>query len=76
MAHLECGVVGATEQGDHTLFLAEVLAAWADEDAFEEHWQPEHELGRLLHHLGGRTTPWASAWWTRARRRRRRAEEG
>ena len=54
VAHLECGVVGVTEQGDHTLFLGEVLAAWADEDAFKEQWQPAHELGRLLHHLGGR----------------------
>ncbi|HUS16955.1 MAG TPA: flavin reductase family protein [Chloroflexia bacterium] len=54
VAHLECGVVGRSEQGDHTLFVAEVLAAWADEEAFDERWRPEHELGRLLHHLGGR----------------------
>jgi flavin reductase (DIM6/NTAB) family NADH-FMN oxidoreductase RutF len=54
VAHLECGVVGRSEQGDHTLFVAEVLACWADEDAFQERWQPEHEMGRLLHHLGGR----------------------
>jgi flavin reductase (DIM6/NTAB) family NADH-FMN oxidoreductase RutF len=54
VAHLECGVVGQVEQGDHTLFVAEVLAAWADESAFNEGWQPAHELGQLLHHLDGR----------------------
>jgi flavin reductase (DIM6/NTAB) family NADH-FMN oxidoreductase RutF len=54
VAHLECGVVGASEQGDHTLFVAEVLAAWAEETAFAEHWLPDQESGRLLHHLGGR----------------------
>jgi flavin reductase (DIM6/NTAB) family NADH-FMN oxidoreductase RutF len=55
VAHLECGVVGRSEQGDHPLFVAEVHAAWADESAFTEHgWQPTHDLGRLLHHLGGR----------------------
>ncbi|HMA37922.1 MAG TPA: flavin reductase family protein [Chloroflexia bacterium] len=54
VAHLECGVVGRSDQGDHTLFVAEVLAAWADEAAFAEQWLPENEAGRLLHHLGGR----------------------
>jgi hypothetical protein len=34
--------------------VAEVLAAWAEETAFAEHWLPEQEIGRLLHHLGGR----------------------
>ncbi len=53
VAHLECGVVARSEQGDHTLFVAEVLAAWADEDAFAERWRPAQEAGRLLHHLGG-----------------------
>ena len=53
-AHLECGVVGRSDQGDHTLFVAEVLAAWADEAAFAERWRPEEETGQLLHHLAGR----------------------
>jgi len=54
VAHLECGVVGQSGQGDHSLFVAEVLAAWADEDAFADGWQPAQETGRLLHHIGGR----------------------
>ena len=54
VAHLECGVVGQVEQGDHTLFIAEVLAAWAEEAAFVEGWQPANAAGQLLHHLGGR----------------------
>lgn len=54
VAHLECGVVGQVEQGDHTLFIAEVLVAWAEEEAFVESWQPAQAAGQLLHHLGGR----------------------
>jgi flavin reductase (DIM6/NTAB) family NADH-FMN oxidoreductase RutF len=54
VAHLECGVLARSEQGDHTLFVAEVLAAWADEEAFQEQWLLEQEVGQLLHHLGGR----------------------
>jgi flavin reductase (DIM6/NTAB) family NADH-FMN oxidoreductase RutF len=53
LAHLECGVVNRIMVGDHELFVGQVLAAWADEAAFTEGWQPEHEAARLLHHLGG-----------------------
>ncbi len=54
VAHLECGVVGQVEQGDHTLFIAEILAAWAEETAFNEGWQTNQPAGQLLHHLSGR----------------------
>ena len=53
VAHLECGVVEVMPVGDHELFVGQVLGAWAEADAFADGWQPEHELGRLLHHLGG-----------------------
>jgi flavin reductase (DIM6/NTAB) family NADH-FMN oxidoreductase RutF len=53
LAHLECGVVDVVPVGDHELFVAQVLVAWADDEAFVEGWLPEQERGRLLHHLGG-----------------------
>src|SRR5438046_1706126 len=53
LAHLECGVTQIVPTGDHDLFVAQVLAAWAEETAFSDGWQPENEAARLLHHLGG-----------------------
>ena len=54
LAHLECGLVEAYEAGDHTLFLGEIVGAWADEDAFDEFWKLEAEELSPLQHLGGR----------------------
>mgnify|MGYP005840488079 CR=1 FL=1 len=54
LAHLECGVVEAYETGDHTLFIGEVIGAWAEEEAFDEFWKLETEELSPLHHLGGR----------------------
>ncbi len=55
LAHLECGLVEAYEAGDHTLFLAEVVGAWADEDAFDGGtWTLASEELSPLQHLGGR----------------------
>jgi flavin reductase (DIM6/NTAB) family NADH-FMN oxidoreductase RutF len=62
LAHLECAVVTAVEAGDHTLFIAEVLGAWAEEEAFggdsaaEGTWRAsdDEDLSPLLH-LGGRS---------------------
>jgi flavin reductase (DIM6/NTAB) family NADH-FMN oxidoreductase RutF len=53
LAHLECGLVEVVPVGDHTLFVGQVLAAWAEDWAFTDGWQPDKEEARLLHHLGG-----------------------
>ncbi len=52
LAHLECGVVDAMEVGDHTLFLGEVVGAWAEEEAFDTFWKLEAEELSPLVHLG------------------------
>lgn len=53
LAHLECGVVEVVPVGDHTLFVGQVLTAWAEDWAFTDGWLPDKEEARLLHHLGG-----------------------
>ena len=53
LGHLECAVVEAHSLGDHTFFVGQVVAAWAEEGAFEETWLLEDEEARPLHHLGG-----------------------
>jgi flavin reductase (DIM6/NTAB) family NADH-FMN oxidoreductase RutF len=54
IGHLECGVVEKVPAGNHTLFLAEIVAASADELAFDgERWTLEDESVKPLHHLGG-----------------------
>lgn len=55
LAWLECRIYPEPHnQQTYDLFLAEVVAAWAEDWAFKDgHWQdlpPEH---RALHHLGG-----------------------
>ena len=52
LAHLECGLVEAYEAGDHTLFVGEVIGAWAEEEAFDEFWKLESEELSPLQHLG------------------------
>jgi flavin reductase (DIM6/NTAB) family NADH-FMN oxidoreductase RutF len=54
LAHLECGLVETHETGDHTLFIGEVIGAWADENAFDEFWKLENEELSPLQHLGAR----------------------
>jgi len=53
LGHLECAVVEAIELGDHTLFVGEVVAAQAEEEAFDGYWRLEDEEAKPLHHLGG-----------------------
>lgn len=56
LAHVECGIVDVITPGDHSLFVAEVLGAWAEEEAFNGVWlapEDNEELQPLLH-LGGR----------------------
>jgi flavin reductase (DIM6/NTAB) family NADH-FMN oxidoreductase RutF len=54
IGHLECGVTDTVRAGNHTLFLAEIVAAAADELAFDgERWTLADESVKPLHHLGG-----------------------
>jgi len=58
LGHLECAVIEAYDAGEeHTVFFAEVVAAQAEEEAFEETWlvPEEEEEAKPLHHLGGHT---------------------
>ncbi|MCL7415755.1 MAG: flavin reductase family protein [ANME-2 cluster archaeon] len=52
VAHIECRLVNAWNAGDHTIFLGEVVAACADEDAFNSHLQLNNNI-QTLHHMGG-----------------------
>ncbi|MHB1294271.1 MAG: flavin reductase family protein [Anaerolineae bacterium] len=55
LAYLECAIVDVLQPGDHTLFVAQVIGAWAEEDAFGGSWlapEDNEELCNLLH-LGG-----------------------
>ncbi len=54
LGHLECAVEEAYEAGsEHTLFVAEVVGAQADDSAFGETWLLNDANARPLHHLGG-----------------------
>jgi flavin reductase (DIM6/NTAB) family NADH-FMN oxidoreductase RutF len=54
IGHLECGVIDTLRTGNHTLFIAEIVAASADELAFDgERWILADESVKPLHHLGG-----------------------
>jgi flavin reductase (DIM6/NTAB) family NADH-FMN oxidoreductase RutF len=55
IGHLECGVLQRLTPGDHTIFIAEVLAAQVESGAFDGVWLVEKEEARVLHHLGGST---------------------
>jgi flavin reductase (DIM6/NTAB) family NADH-FMN oxidoreductase RutF len=54
IGHIECGVINAYEVGDHTLFVAEVVAVQAEKEAFEERWLLKVKEATPLHHLSGR----------------------
>lgn len=51
VGHLECKLIEKPDAGDHSIFVGEVLAAYAEADKFDEVWQVE-QTG-ILHHLGG-----------------------
>ncbi len=54
IGHLECAVVNAVRAGNHTLFIAEIVAAAAEDTAFDgERWTLADEEVKPLHHLGG-----------------------
>ena len=55
LAHIECAVVDRMAPGDHSPFIAQIVGAWAEDEAFADVWrvqgQPEDLLP--LTHLGG-----------------------
>ncbi len=56
LAHLECAVVTVLSPGDHSLFMAQVVGAWAEEEAFAGIWRADVDEGlKPLIHLGGGT---------------------
>ena len=54
MAHLECRVAQDVIAGDHTLYIAEILAASAYNEFFEGTWRFKDMDSRTLHYLGGK----------------------
>ncbi len=54
LAHIECAVVDILAPGDHSLFVVEVVGAWAEEEAFGQTWKVDDQQEDLLplHHLG------------------------
>ena len=56
LAHVECAVVDIVAPGDHSLFIAQIVGAWAEEEAFEETWLAPEDTEELLPllHLGGK----------------------
>lgn len=55
LAHVECTVVDVLAPGDHSLFVAEVVGAWAEEEAFQGVWQLPEQIEELVpvYYLGG-----------------------
>jgi len=49
IAHLECRVVNSVATGDHTIFIGEVVAAYAEEEAFREKMLNPKVAKPLLH---------------------------
>jgi len=49
IAHLECRVTNQIKTGDHTLFIGEVLEAYADEDIFTKCVMDNEKFRTLLH---------------------------
>ena len=56
IAHIECGVVGRYDTGDHSLFIGEIVAASAEQTAFDgEMWTCADESVTPFQHLGKNT---------------------
>lgn len=52
VAHLECRLHSQFPTGDHTIFVGEVIEAYADKDAFMDEY--DLEKARMILHLGGK----------------------
>jgi len=51
VAHLECKLYKQVQAGDHTLFIGEVVAAYANRDMFAQTYNLEK--AELIYHMGG-----------------------
>jgi flavin reductase (DIM6/NTAB) family NADH-FMN oxidoreductase RutF len=51
VAHLECKLHSQFTTGDHTIFVGEIVEAYADKDAFTEEYNLEK--AKMIFHLGG-----------------------
>lgn len=51
IAHLECRLHSKFKTGDHTIFVGEVVEAYADKDVFTDKY--DISKARMLFHLGG-----------------------
>ena len=51
VSHLECRLHQQITIGDHTLFVGEVLVAYADNEAFDERYNLQKV--KLIYHMGG-----------------------
>ena len=55
VAHIECGVIERVSFGDHDLFIGEVLAVQAHDEAFNERWMVEVDAGQVRSSISART---------------------
>lgn len=51
IAHLECRLHSQFKTGDHTVFVGEILEAYADKDVFTDKY--DIDKARMLFHIGG-----------------------
>ena len=51
VAHLECNLLNQFEIGDHTLFVGEVIAAYANNGIFDKVF--DVAKAKLVYHMGG-----------------------
>jgi len=51
IAHLECKLHSQFKTGDHTVFVGEILGAYADKGVFTDKY--DLDKARMLYHLGG-----------------------
>lgn len=51
VAHLECKLHSQFTTGDHTIFVGEIIEAYADKEAFKEKY--DLEKAKMIFHLGG-----------------------
>jgi flavin reductase (DIM6/NTAB) family NADH-FMN oxidoreductase RutF len=51
VAHLECKLQSRFKTGDHTVFVGEIVEAYANEGVFTDKY--DLEKARMLYHLGG-----------------------
>jgi flavin reductase (DIM6/NTAB) family NADH-FMN oxidoreductase RutF len=51
VAHLECKLHSQFATGDHTIFVGEIVEAYADKEVFTDKY--DLEKAKLIFHLGG-----------------------